>query len=249
MMSFAGKNVVVLGATGVVGSGASKKFVDAGATVVAVSRSSEKLSALADQLKLSGSEQLKFATGDFDSEAAAAKTTQRIEEALAGAPIDHVVSSLGFVKVVDQGVTQTPTSDLKEALDSGFFNTYFAAKALLPRIKDRDGASYTIVSGGFAHFPPPMPGLWLGTVKNAAVNGLVYALAGETSDSPVRVNGICIHMGIAPIGGDKNQLGMNAEKDTLALAPAFLAVASGTQKGEVVCIHDWGTVEQLASGS
>jgi NAD(P)-dependent dehydrogenase (short-subunit alcohol dehydrogenase family) len=92
----------------------------------------------------------------------------------------------------------------------------------------------------------PMPGLWMGTVKNAAVNALTLALAAETLSAPVRVNTLCIHFGVAPAGGRRNQLGVDAEKDTLALAPAFLGVASGQRRGEVICLDTWADVEELS---
>jgi len=62
-------------------------------------------------------------------------------------------------------------------------------------------------------------------------------LAAETKDDKVRVNTICIHTGVAPIGGDKNQMGFPST-DTRTLAPVFLAVAKGKEKGKVVCVTE-----------
>ena len=62
----------------------------------------------------------------------------------------------------------------------------------------------------------------------------------------VRVNTLCIHFGIAPIGGKQNQFGLPAERDTLGLAPAFLAIARGKQKGQVLCLNSWADVDALA---
>jgi NAD(P)-dependent dehydrogenase (short-subunit alcohol dehydrogenase family) len=94
-----------------------------------------------------------------------------------------------------------------------------------------------------------MTAVWLGSVKNAALNGLSNALAAETAKSKVRVNTVCIHFGVAPIGGDKNQFGMVAEGDTLRLAPAFLGIARGTQKGQVLCLGSWADAEKLAASA
>ena len=142
--------------------------------------------------------------------------------------------------------SETPFSLMKKALEDGLFNSFLAAKALLPLVKDRRGASYTLVSGGLAHAPPPNAALWLGTLKNASVNALSHGLASETADSAVRVNTLCIHFGVAPFGGTKNQMGLTAEKDTLALAPAFVALARGTSKGKVLCLSSWDDVTRVA---
>ncbi|MBK8847488.1 MAG: hypothetical protein IPO27_13445 [Bacteroidetes bacterium] len=58
------------------------------------------------------------------------------------------------------------------------------------------------------------------------------------------MNTICIHFGIAPIGGTTNKMGMQADQDTLALAPAFLEVAKGAVKGEVICLDTWDDVNK-----
>ena len=133
------------------------------------------------------------------------------------------------------------------ALADGLYNSFLAAKVFLPSLKSREGSSYTIVSGGLAHMPPPFAGLWLATVKNAAVNALGNSLASETAKDAVRVNTMCIHFGVAPIGGSKNQFGMPAESDTLRLGPAFLAVARGTQKGQIICLDSWSTTDRIAA--
>jgi len=243
---FADKTVVVLGATGVVGSGVVRKYLDAGATVVGVSRSGSNLERLKQQIGVSDSEPFVGVVGDFVSEASAAEVFQSVAAALGGRAIDHVVSVLGFA-AVGAPPTATALDSVTGALADGLFNSFLAAKVFLPSLKSREGSSYTIVSGGLAHMPPPFPGLWLATVKNAAVNALSNSLASETAKDAVRVNTMCIHFGVAPIGGSKNQFGMPAESDTLRLGPAFLAVARGTQKGQIICLDSWSTTDRIAA--
>jgi len=245
-MSFANKSVVVLGATGVVGSGVVRKYLDAGATVVAVSRSAANLERLKQTINVTGSEPFLPVVGDFVSEASAQAVFAAVTAALGGRPISHVVSVLGFAAF---GAPPTATSldAVKAAFDDGVYNNFLAAQSFLPSLKSTEGASYTIVSGGLAHMPPPLPGLWLATVKNAALNALSNSLASETAKDAVRLNTICIHFGVAPIGGDRNQYGMAAESDTLRLAPAFLGVAAGSQKGQIICLDSWATADRIAA--
>lgn len=244
MSSFQGKTIVVVGATGVVGSGISRAFLDAGAFVVGVSRSAEKLEELKKTLKLRAEDGFATAVGDFKDDSTAALAMAAIDKALAGRSIDHVVSAQGFVKF-GPPATQTTAHQLQEALDDGLFVNFHAAKALLPGIKQRP-ASFTMVSGGLAHAPPPDAAMWMGTLKNAAVNAFTFGLAAETVRDHVRVNTVCIHFGVAPIGGKQNQFGLPAERDTLGLAPAFLAIARGKQKGQVLCLTSWADVDALA---
>jgi NAD(P)-dependent dehydrogenase (short-subunit alcohol dehydrogenase family) len=244
-MSLSGQVVVVAGATGVVASGATRKFLDAGATVVGVSRSRDKLAELAKTLKISPSESFIPVAGDFDSETSAEATRAAVVSTLGGKAIDHVLSAVGFI-ATGGAPTATPLAVLKKSLDDGLYNTFLVAKSFLPLVKDRAGASYTLVSGGLAHFPPPSPTLWMATLKNAAVNALTFGLASETAESAVRVNTICIHFSVAPVGGAKNQLGFPADKDTLSLGSAFLGVAKGSAKGQVICLNSWDAAARLS---
>ena len=245
-MSFAQQTVVVIGATGVVGGGVVRKYLDAGATVVGVSRSAANLEKLRQQQRIGQGEAFCPVVADFKDEAAADKAKEAILAATAGGAINHVVSAQGFVEFA-KPPTHSSLDALKGALDDGLYNNFLAAKALLPELKGRDGSSFTLVSGGLAHHPPPNPALWLGTIKNAALNALTYALAAETANHKVRVNTICIHFGVAPVGGSQNQFGMPAEGDTLRLAPAFLGVAQGAQKGQVICLGSFAEAERLGA--
>jgi NAD(P)-dependent dehydrogenase (short-subunit alcohol dehydrogenase family) len=244
-MSFENRVVVVVGASGVVGSGIVRKYLDAGATVVGVSRSSSKLDQLKQQMKIQSSERFVPVVGDFKDETSTDAAKKAVAAALGGKPIDHVVSVQGFVAFA-KAPTSTPVQELRGALDDGLINNLLAAQAFLPDLKGREGTTFTLVSGGLAHFPPPNVSLWLGTVKNAAINALTYALAAETANDKVRLNTVCIHFGVAPQGGDKNQFGMTTEGDTLRLAPAFLGLARGTQKGQLLCLGSWADADKLS---
>lgn len=245
-MSFQNQIVVVLGATGVVGSGVVRAYLEAGATVVGVSRSAEKLERLKAQLSLEEEASFLAVIGDFVDEPSAQATRRAVAEALQGRPVDHVVTVLGFVNFAG-APTESPLDSLKQCLADGLYNNFLAAKVFLPELKGRAGASFTLVSGGLAHIPPPNPTLWLGTVKNAALNALTLALAAETAGDAVRVNTVCIHFSVAPVGGDKNQFGMPSESDTRRLGPAFLGVARGAHKGRVLCLSSWADADRLAT--
>jgi NAD(P)-dependent dehydrogenase (short-subunit alcohol dehydrogenase family) len=242
---FKNKVIVIAGATGTVGSGAVRAFLNEGAHVVGISRSAEKLENLRKTISIKPDEPFYSIAGDFNSDAESAKTVEAVKTILKGKPIDHVISIIGFVTLAT-APTQTDSSLVRSAFDNGFFNTVLMAKYFLPDLKNQEGSSYTMVSGGLAHglpgFIPNAENLWLATAKNAAVNSFTYGLNAETINDKVRVNTICIHFGVAPVGGSSNQMGMPVDKDTLSLAPAFLEVAKGTVKGEVICLNTWDDV-------
>jgi NAD(P)-dependent dehydrogenase (short-subunit alcohol dehydrogenase family) len=143
MPSFTGKTVVVLGATGVVGSGICRAFLDQGAFVVAVSRSAGRFDDLSKTLALKASDGFATAVGDFKDEASSGLAMAAIDRALAGRAIDHVISSQGFVKF-GPPPTQSTAAQLNDALADGLTINFNAAKALLPGIKPR-AASFTMV--------------------------------------------------------------------------------------------------------
>ena len=245
-MSFQGKTVVVIGATGVVGGGIVRKYLDAGATVVGVSRSIDNLTKLKVLHGIGEGVDFHEVVADFKDEPSAHAAKQAIDAVLHGKAIDHVVSVQGFVNFA-KPPTQASAEALRSALDDGLYNNLLAAKMFLPELKGREHSTFTLVSGGLAHFPPPNPGLWLGTIKNAAINALGHALTAETAHDKVRVNTVCIHFGVAPVGGNKNQLGLPAESDTLRLGSAFLGLARGTQKGQLLCLSSWAEADKLSA--
>lgn len=243
---FTNKIVVVAGATGVVGSGVARRFLDEGATVVNVSRDPERLQLLRTQLEIKPGEHVLDVVGTFASEESAAQVKAAVHEVLGGRPVDHVISALGSV-TLGALPTATPLATFKTALDDGLTTNFLAAKAFLPALEHHEGSSFTLVSGGLAHSPPADPRLWLGTVKNAAVNALTLGLVSETLKSKVRVNTVCIHFNIAPNHGTTNRFGMPAEGTTRRLAPVFTGIAKGTTRGQVICLNSWADAERWAS--
>jgi len=241
-MALKGKTAVVLGASGYVGSGAVVQLLAAGAVVVAVGRTEAKLLELKGKLSKEHVGNFRHVAGDLAQDSHFEALKSKIAQVLGGQPVDHVVSSMGFVKTTG-GVLASSLADLKDAFEEGLYPNYLAARAFLPDLKKRAGTTFTLTSGGLAHIPPPAPSLWLGTVKNAALNGLSLALFGDTKDDAVRVNTVCIHVPVAPIGSTdgKNQWGF-VGPNTLELGSVYVAIARGQHKGQLICL---GSLEEI----
>jgi len=83
------------------------------------------------------------------------------------------------------------------------------------------------------------------TVKNAALNALVLGYSTEYEKSAVRIYSACIHFGVSPIGGEKNQFGWPSG-DTRKLGPFFPAIALATkEKSRVICLQSFEEVDKL----
>jgi len=200
-MSTASLTAVVIGASGAVGQGVVRAYLDAGARVVAVGRSRERLDAALRTIQADKDPRAVAVEGAFDTEEHAAAARDAVLRALgaAAAAVDHVVSAQGFADI-GPPLTRTALADLQLTLENGLFNNFLAAKAFVPMLKARPGATFTLVSGGLAH-ASYHESQWRATIKNAAINAMTYGLAKETEHDEVRVNTVCIHFSVGPVEG------------------------------------------------
>jgi len=230
---FGGQVVVVLGATGAVGSGAVYSFLERGATVVAVGREQKKLDALVVEVgKLAP--RLLTVVGDVGSEAQALALKSAVDLALpAGGKIHHVVASVGNARITPQGPVGTPLSELVLSFEQGLYLNIYTAKAFLPALQDVPSSSFTMLSGGLAYFCP-YPGLWAGSIKNAATNALTLGLASEFKDSGVRINTVCLQYSVCRPGESKNSLGMpSVGGSNRTFGTVIVGLVASGKRGEV----------------
>jgi hypothetical protein len=90
--------------------------------------------------------------GDFETDEKAQGALATVKKAIGGdGAYEHVVSILGFASLSNTPPTQTPSSTLTNIINTEFMPTYRAAGAFLPPLKNVEGSSYSIVSGGLAH--------------------------------------------------------------------------------------------------
>jgi NAD(P)-dependent dehydrogenase (short-subunit alcohol dehydrogenase family) len=161
-----------------------------GADVVAVSRARERLARLEQSITEQGGRPHGTVTtqvGDVGHEPGAARL---LRDLLAdGRPFDAVVASIGGWRQ-GPGVTETPVETWREVLDQSLTPHFLAARALLPALADRAGATYTFVNGGGALHP--VPGAGAICVSAAAQLMLAAVLASEYEGRAVRVNALVL---------------------------------------------------------
>jgi NAD(P)-dependent dehydrogenase (short-subunit alcohol dehydrogenase family) len=213
-------------------------YLAAGATVAVVSRTAAKVAELKKSIasKNINTDKLVPVVGEFKDEANAKAALSSTLSALHN-KLDHVISNLGFANLPRGGPTASKLADLHASFEEGLYNTFLAAQVFLPVLKaNAAGGSYTISSGGLAH-AAYSPTDWAAGIKNAAVNRLGLGLAKEYEGTAVRVNVVCIHIGVADFDGTKNQFGMDAA-DTRLIAPAYLNLASSDKRGLIKCVNN-----------
>ena len=131
------KNVVVLGATGYIGQGATLQLLKAGYTVVAQSREQKKLDVLKETLIKRGADvsKLHFVTGSFQSDAEAKAVADAVTK-LIGVP-QHVLSILGFSVPINGPASEGTPDAINHNFVDTFWPTVRSANAFIPLQKGK----------------------------------------------------------------------------------------------------------------
>jgi len=226
---FAGKNVVVLGATGVIAYGAVHNFLVEGATVVAVGREKKRLEEFAGKMKHHAKNLILVPFENYLEEKGAENLRETVLAALpTGAKIDHVVTNLGWQREGGVSPLKSGVKDLQAAFETGLYPNIVAAQAFLPLLAERDGTSFATVSGGYAHNSNKglLP-IWATSVVNGAKNSLFVTLKVEMEGTKVRVGNFCVHFGVTYPDSDTNQMG-HSGRNTNDLGVGFTLFAGNT---------------------
>lgn len=190
----AGRDTLVVGATGNVGFFLVDAFLRAGARVLAPSRSAERLDRLLARLPETARDRVTFLPVDISTQTGARLMAQQVRE--------HT-SSLAAVVASSASWHQTSSmleagfDDFRSTIETRLFPHYLAAETLLPLIQA--GGSYTFINGPVAFLGPPPPGAGAIAVAATAQSGLMRAIAAETAGR-TRVNEVVMHAFLGPQG-------------------------------------------------
>lgn len=180
MSDLEGSTVLVFGVTGNVGWGAAKAFLAAGAKVVAPTRSAARAAQLAEEF--AGQAFLPLAA-DISTEAGAAALRDQLLEHHDA--LDHLVAAIGpwWQKgpVIEQSL-----GELRAVMATYLESQFLVAKAFVPVLRNRPGASYTVVTGAAGEMPVPDAGFVV--TAAAGLFGLSIMLRAEHQDDPFRLN-------------------------------------------------------------
>ena len=178
-----GKVAVITGATGGIGEATARLFLDLGAKVTAVGRSSAKLGETC--ARLGGGENCATAIADSTDEpatkAAIAATLERF-----GA-VDIMVANAGTEGAL-KPIEELSVEDFEQVLRVNVIGVWLAMKHAAPAMKAAGGGAIVALSSiaGVIGFPAMAPYI----ASKHAVFGLVKVAAAELGPSNIRVNAV-----------------------------------------------------------
>ena len=223
-----GKVAIVTGATGGIGEATAKLFLELGAKVMLVARSSDKLAETTARLQ--GLGDYDGAIADSTDEAATAAAVARTVERFGG--VDILIANAGTEGVL-KPIEQLTVEDFNDTLQTNVIGVWLAMKHCVEPMKTRGGGSIIALSSiaGMVGFPAMAPYI----ASKHAVFGLVKTAALELGEHKIRVNAV----GAGPIDNRMMQsLGTQLAGDEAA------AMRTGVESS--IALRRYGTNEEVA---
>lgn len=234
-MELQGQVALVTGATGIVGEGIARAFLEAGATLVAPIRSAAKEAALRAAMGSPPAQRLDTPLDDYTT-AEGAKQLARYVQLKYGGGVDHVVACTGGMVPMGCLTAITPQA-FSQAMHDRVLGQITLAQALAPLLREAPGSSYSVITGRLGEHCN-MPDGALFSVANAAVYGMVQALQAEFPDRPQRINELRIGA-IVRRDSEKEHPSFPGKKAYPAsmVGAQTVAIAGGSQSDEIVRLY------------
>jgi short-subunit dehydrogenase len=178
---FAGKVIVVTGASSGIGAASARVFAAEGGHVVLVARSVEPLERIAAEIRGAGGRARAMATNVGDSRAAAA-LLDRVASELGG--IDVLVNNAG---VNYRGaVEERNAQELAEIIAVNLTAPILMSQAVLPHLRKRGGGAIVNVASLAGRVPLPHEATY--AASKWGLRGFSFSLAEELAGSGIRVS-------------------------------------------------------------
>ena len=176
---------LVTGACGGIGAAISRRFAEAGATVVLCDIRAQELEAIAEELSARGTN-VQHTVVDVTDEASVIELCNRTEESLGG--LDVLVNTVGVVDDAGSVVT-LPTSGWHRSLDLNLTSAFLMAKHAVPLLRKRRGAVIANISSvsGMANQADAM----VYSVTKAGLISLTRSEAIDLAPMGIRAVAIC----------------------------------------------------------
>jgi NAD(P)-dependent dehydrogenase (short-subunit alcohol dehydrogenase family) len=153
-----GKTVMVTGASYGIGEATARKMAAAGATVLVVARSAERLDDLAAAINAGGGRAVAYPT-DLTDEAAVSALTKQVTED--HGPLDIVVSNAGKSLRRSLHHQYDRPHDFQRTIDINYLGPIWLLLGLLPAMRERGGGHIVNVSSvGVRVVPGPQWGVY-----------------------------------------------------------------------------------------
>lgn len=204
------KTIIVTGASSGIGEAAAGLFAAEGARVVLGARRGDKLKRVADRITSAGGEAVWLA-GDVRDEGFAQGLVDLALSAFG--KLDGAFNNAGLVGPM-VSVGDMELADWNDVLATNLTSAFFAAKAQVPVMAERDGGSIVFTSSFVGFSNGGLPGMAAYAASKAGLIGLTQSLAADHAMARVRVNALLPGGTITPMGGEGNP-------DVMALVTNF----------------------------
>jgi 3-oxoacyl-[acyl-carrier protein] reductase len=187
-MLLEGKNAVIYGGAGAVGSAVARGFVREGATVHLVGRRLERLDRLADELRAAGGQVVTASVDALDEDQVDAHVDAVVAES---GSLDISFNLISYEDVQGTPLAQMSVEDFTRPIDVAMRSMFITARAAArPMMEQRSGVILTFGGGG-----DPIRNHYIGGFQIAlgAVEYLRRQLAVELGEYGIRV--VTLHTG------------------------------------------------------
>jgi NAD(P)-dependent dehydrogenase (short-subunit alcohol dehydrogenase family) len=218
-MDFSGRIVIVTGGAGAVGSTVSKRWLDAGASVVVVDHRQSTIDRWLDQHPTDAAKNRVATLATDVATEAGAKAMVAAAASAFGQPPDtliHLVGGFAMAAVEDDNAPRTWDSMMAVNLGSAF-QCY---RAMLPALRARGGGWIVGLSSRAANNPGARISAY--AAAKAGLAALTSSLSAEVRESGIHVNLIVA----STIDTDANRKAMGSEKARDWVSPDDIADAT-----------------------
>ena len=197
-MDISGKVVIITGASAGIGKATARRFAAAGANVVLVARSADKLTALTEELGRLGQSALPIPADMRDRSAVDRMVEQAFQR---HGRIDILVNNAG--QAAAGTVAEVRPDDFRSILELNVFGVLYAIQAVVPIMRQGGGGVILNVSSMVSKMH--IPGLAAYAATKAALNMLSETARGELAADHIRV--ITVYPKLTATDFGKNSLG------------------------------------------
>jgi NADP-dependent 3-hydroxy acid dehydrogenase YdfG len=196
-MDVSGKVVIITGASAGIGLATARRFAGAGAKVVLVARSTDKLTALAEELRRQGHDALPITADMRDQQAVSRMIDQAFKHY---GRIDILVNNAG--QAAAGTVAEVNPDDFRQILELNVFGALHAIQAAVPKMRQGGGLIINISS---MVTKMHIPGLAAYAATKTALNMLSETARVELAAENIRM--ITVYPRLTATDFGKNSLG------------------------------------------
>lgn len=179
-MDVFGKVAIVTGASAGIGEATARAFTEAGAKLVLVARSGDKLTGLAGELSKKGREALCL-PADVRDQAAVSQMVERAFEHYGR--VDILINNAG--QAVAGTVADVNVEDFRQVVDLNVFGPLYAMQAVVPKMRQGGGGVIINISSMVSKLQ--LPGLGAYAATKSALNMLSDTARVELAQDDIRV--------------------------------------------------------------